>query len=78
MYEGIRLLPCVSTPRRSAEIRQSAIIVAWVEGVWFAVRSWCRNVLRVWGWIRWSFCLGGGIGVGVVIVVEELVILDLK
>ncbi|KAE8140052.1 hypothetical protein BDV38DRAFT_240902 [Aspergillus pseudotamarii] len=39
MYEGIRFMPWVSTPRRSACTRHLLIIVAFSSGTPFAVRT---------------------------------------
>ena len=50
MYEGIRFVPCVSTPRRSARTRQSAMILAFSGETPLPVRIDWVNVLAVeWG-----------------------------
>lgn len=58
MYEGIRLMPWVSTPRKSARTRQWAMIFAEAEETPFPSRTDCTNfsadLLETW-----SFSSGG-------------------
>lgn len=56
MYEGIRLLPCVSTPRRSAATRHFEIMEAWSSGVPFLIRIEVMKALRSSWLIRCMFC----------------------
>lgn len=53
----MRLLPCVSTPRRSADRRHLEIISACGGGVLFAMRICLMKVWRAGGlmlWVWWG------------------------
>lgn len=57
MYEGMRLLPCVSTPRRSADTRHLETISAWAGDVLFAMRICLTKFWRS-VWLMLCICWG--------------------
>ena len=80
MYDGIRLLPWVSTPRRSADTRHLETISAWAGDVLFAMRICLMKVWRAgglmlcicWGWLGWSDILELSVGLMWVFVVLQV------
>lgn len=70
MYEGMRFVPWVSTPRRSARTRHEAIVEACSGGTPLAVRMvW----VKVWAVVE-EICFFGGWSMVVVSVVEYTVV----
>lgn len=66
MYEGMRFVPWVSTPRRSARTRHEAIVEAFSGDTPLAVRMvW----VKVWAVVE-GICFFGGSGWSMVVVVS--------